>query len=248
MMKTTLNTLAISAALVIGSVTAVAQAGTQQGAGNANSSQNAAGNPYQNSAAPNQAGGSANQASNPNTFTQEEGGRVVQEVRHKLLTLSDYDVFDSLGFGIRGRTIILTGFASRPELKSEAGRSIKEVKGIEGVDNQIKVLPYSPNDDRVRIEVYQRVYGAPQLRKYTSAPVGFGRQPSIALAAGGITQDPPLGYHAIHIIVDNGHVTLTGVVDSKSDADVATLQANSAPGAFSVTNDIQVAGRPAAEK
>jgi hyperosmotically inducible protein len=231
-MKTALGTLVLSAALVVSSGAALAQTGTQQGTG----------------AATNPAGNSEVQANNPNTFTQEEGGRIVQEVRSKLLKLNDYGIFDSLGFGIRGRTIILTGFASRPQLKSEAGRSIKEIKGIEGVDNQIKVLPYSPNDDRIRIEVYRRVYGQPQLRKYTSAPVGFGRMPSVALAAGGITQDPPLGYHAIHIIVDNGHVTLTGVVDSKSDADVATIQANSAPGAFSVTNDIQIAGRPAAEK
>jgi hypothetical protein len=80
------------------------------------------------------------------------------------------------------------------------------------------------------------------LRKYTSGPVGFGEGPSIARAAGGITQDPPLGYHAIHIIVDNGNVILTGVVDSKSDADVAAIQANSTPGVFSVDNDLQVAG------
>lgn len=247
-MKITLSTLALSAALVMSSGAVLAQTEAQPGAGNPIPAQNAPGTSNQNGAATNQAAGSADQASNPNTFTQEEGGRIVQEVRHKLLTLNDYDVFDSLGFGIRGRTIILTGFASRPQLKSDAARSVKEIKGIEGVDNQIKVLPFSPNDDRIRIEVYQRVYGQPQLRKYTSAPVGFGRIPSVALAAGGITQDPPLGYHAIHIIVDNGHVTLTGVVDNKTDADVATIQANSAPGAFSVTNDIHVAGRPAAEK
>lgn len=247
-MKIMLGTLILSGALVMSSGWAAAQASSQPGELSQHSGLGAPPDSYQNGAAPNQTGAPVERGANPGTFTQEEGGRIVQEVRHKLLTLNDYDVFDSLGFGIRGRTIILTGFASRPQLKSEAGKAIKEVKGIDGVDNQIKVLPYSPNDDRIRIEVYQRIYGQPQLRKYTSAPVGFGRQPSIALAAGGITQDPPLGYHAIHIVVDNGHVDLTGVVDSKSDADVAKIQANSAPGAFSVTSNIQVAGQPVGEK
>jgi osmotically-inducible protein OsmY len=62
--------------------------------------------------------------------------------------------------------------------------------------------------------------------------------------AGGITADPPLGYHAIHIIVKNGNVTLFGVVNSKSDADIATMQANSAPGTFKVDNQLAVAGAP----
>ena len=68
------------------------------------------------------------------------------------------------------------------------------------------------------------------------------------MAAGGITQDPPLGYHAIHIIVDNGHVILTGVVDSESDSDVAAIQANSTPGVFSVENDLYIAGGGSAKK
>ena len=135
--------------------------------------------------------------------------------------LPDYDVFDSLRFAIKGKTIILMGYASRPILKSEAENSVKGIEGVESVDNQIKVLPPSPNDDRIRIGVYRRIYTQASLRKYVGSPVGFGRFPSVAMAAGGITQDPPLGYHAIHIIVDNGHVILTGVVDSESDSDVA---------------------------
>jgi hypothetical protein len=115
---------------------------------------------------------------------------------------------------------------------------VKGIEGLEGVDNQIQVLPTSPNDDRIRAAVYRRIYSQPMLRKYTSAPPGFGEGPSVARAAGGITQDPPIGYHAIHIIVDNGNVTLTGVVDSKTDADVASIQANSTPGVFSVDNDL----------
>lgn len=230
---------ALSAAMVLPASLIAAQTTSESAPANANPTPSALTNGNEN-----QATGEANAG----TFTPEEGGRIVQEIQHKLLSLDDYDVFDSLSFGIRGKTIILQGYASRPQLKSEAERAIKSIKGIESVEDKITVLPYSPNDDRIRIGAYQRIYGAPSLRKYTSAPIGFGREPSIALAAGGITNDPPLGFHAIHIIVNNGHIMLTGVVDSKSDADVAAIQANSTPGAFSVSNQLQVAGKQNPEK
>lgn len=188
------------------------------------------------------------QPDNPKTYSQPDAVRIVQEVRKRLLGLSDYGVFDSLSFGIRDRTVILTGFASRPTLKDEAQRTVKSIPGIESVEDQIKVLPYSPNDDQIRMGVYRRVYGQPALRKYSSGSWSFDRFPSVARAAGGITADPPLGFHAIHIIVDNGHVTLKGVVDNESDATIAYVQANSTPGAFSVDNDLVVAGQPAKEK
>ncbi len=66
--------------------------------------------------------------------------------------------------------------------------------------------------------------------------------PSVAAMAGGITNDPPLGFHAIHIIVKNGRVTLFGTVLNKSDSDIANIQANGAPGAFNVQNNLMVQG------
>ena len=182
---------------------------------------------------------------NTNTWSQADAERIVREVRHQLLSLTNYGVFDSLSFGIQGRTIVLRGYASRPQLKSEAERTVKKIEGVAGVNNQIKVLPLSPNDDRIRVGVYQRIYGQPALRKYTGSPVGFGDFGSIARAAGGITVDPPRGYHAIHIIVDRGHVILTGVVDRESDANIASMQANSTPGAFSVDNELMFPGEQA---
>ncbi|RXH54025.1 hypothetical protein GRAN_4994 [Granulicella sibirica] len=181
-------------------------------------------------------------AYNTNTWSQEDATRIVQEVRHKLLSLPNYSVFDSLSFGIQGKTIVLRGYASQPVLKSDAEKTVKGISGVAGVDNQIVVLPNSPNDDRIRIGVYRRIYGQPALRKYSGSPVGFGDFPSVARMAGGITQDPPRGYHAIHIIVNNGHVTLTGVVDQESDANIASMQANSTPGAFSVDNELMFPG------
>ena len=182
------------------------------------------------------------QEDNSSTWNPQLAANIVKQVRDKLTGLSDYGVFDSLRFAFKGKTIVLKGYASRPVLKQEAERVLKGIEGVDGVDNEIQVLPNSPNDDRIRAAVYRRIYSQPMLRKYTGSPVGFGETPSIARAAGGITQDPPLGYHAIHIIVNNGNVILTGVVDSKTDADVASIQANSTPGVFSVDNDLQVAG------
>ena len=100
----------------------------------------------------------AAEQNNPNTWSPQLGAPIVKQVRDKLTSLPDYDVFDSLRFGIKGKTIILMGYASRPILKSEAENSIKGIEGVESVDNQIKVLPPSPNDDRIRIGVYRRIY------------------------------------------------------------------------------------------
>jgi hyperosmotically inducible periplasmic protein len=197
---------------------------------------------YTQNAGSNQQNSSAAEQDNTNTWSPQLGATIVKQVRDKLTGLTDYGIFDSLRFAFKGKTVVLKGYASRPTLKAEAERAVKGIEGIEGVDNEIQVLPTSPNDDRIRASLYRRIYSQPTLRKYSSAPPGFGEGPSIARAAGGITQDPPIGYHAIHIIVNNGNVILTGVVDSKTDADIAAIQANSAPGVFSVENDLQVAG------
>jgi hyperosmotically inducible protein len=176
--------------------------------------------------------------------SQEDTQRIVTEVQKKLAGLSTQSVFDWLTFDIKGGVLTLNGYASRPVLKNDAGRVVKNIQGISSVDNQIKVLPYSPMDDRVRAEVYNRIYTQPSLRKYNANQGTLGRAigpgAGVALAAGGITNSPPMGFHAIHIIVNNGHVTLYGVVLNKSDAEIAGIQANQAPGAFSVTNNLIV--------
>lgn len=180
-------------------------------------------------------------------LSQEDGTRIVGEVRKALTGLSDYGVFDWITFGFRGTTLVLNGYASRPILKDDAGRAVKNIKGLGGVDNQIKVLPLSPNDDRIRAAVYNRVYTQAALRKYNAnqgslaQALGPGGR-SFTMMSGGITNNPPIGYHAIHIIVNNGHVTLYGVVLNQSDATIALMQANSAPGAFSVDNQLVVEG------
>ncbi len=186
------------------------------------------------------------------TWSQDDTMRIVKEVQKKISSLTTYAVFDWITFGIKGKTIVLHGYASRPVLKSDAERAVKSIPGVEGVDNEIQVLPYSPNDDRIRAAVYNRIYTSPSLRMYNANQGSLGRAigpgAGVALAAGGITNTPPLGYHAIHIIVNNGNVTLYGVVNSSTDAAIAGMQANSAPGAFSVNNELVVAGAPKKEK
>jgi len=171
--------------------------------------------------------------------------RIAQEVRKQIVTLPQYGVFDNIHFAIQGGdTVILRGEASRPTLKSGIENSVKRIDGVKTVTNDIDVLPASPNDDRLRATLYGSIYSYPALQKYTSNRGGMNRMPSVARAAGGITNDPPIGYHAIHIIVKNGNVTLTGVVDSDADLAMAGMRANTVPGVFSVDNQLEVAGKP----
>ena len=181
------------------------------------------------------------------TWSQEDTLRIVQEVQKKLAGLTTYSVFDWITFGVQGKTIVLKGYASRPTLKSDAENAVKRIKGVEQVINQIEVLPNSPNDDRIRAAVYNRIYTQPTLAKYNANQGSLARAlgpggRSVALMAGGITNDPPIGFHAIHLIVKNGNVALYGVVNNEMDKTIAGMQANAAPGAFSVDNDLIVQG------
>ena len=173
--------------------------------------------------------------------------QLAEQVRRAIVRDTLYGVFDSLHFEIQGGdTVILRGFASRPTLRSSVERTVRRINGVNTVQNEIEVLPPSPNDDRIRLAVYESIYRFGPLQRYTSNRGGMSRLgPTIARRAGGITNDPPIGFHAIRIIVRNGHVILRGVVDSEADANMAGIRANIVPGVFSVDNDIQVAGRPA---
>src|SRR5262249_16924742 len=113
--------------------------------------------------------------------------------------------------------VTLMGQVTRPTLKSDAEGVVKRLEGVESIDNQIEVLPLSPNDDRVRRAVFRAIYSAPGLDRY-----GFQAVPSI------------------HIIVKNGSVTLEGVVGNKADSDMANLKANGVPGVFGVSNNLQL--------
>jgi hyperosmotically inducible protein len=148
-------------------------------------------------------------------------GRLVQEVRHQLVMLPYYGVFDDIGFNVNGGTVTLVGQVTQPVLKDDAGRVVKRVEGVQNVVNNIEVLPLSPMDDNIRRAVYRAVYGDPAL----STRYGFRALPSI------------------HIIVKNGHVRLEGVVANEGDRNLAGIRANGVPGVFSVENDLKVEGK-----
>jgi hyperosmotically inducible protein len=102
------------------------------------------------------------------TWSQDEGLRIMTEAQKNLARLDHYAVFDWLTLGVRGKTIVLNGYASRPLLKDEADRSLKGIAGVDSLDNQIEILPLSPNDDRIRASAYNRIYTHPALSRYNA--------------------------------------------------------------------------------
>jgi len=144
-------------------------------------------------------------------------GDVNREVRHELVMLPYYSIFDNLSYRVDGGAVTLFGQVTRPTLKSDAENVVKRVEGVSRVINNIEVLPLSPMDNRIRVAEYRAIYGFPSLNRY---------------ALGAL---PP-----IHIIVKNGNVTLQGVVASEADKNTAGIRANGVSGVFSVTNDLRV--------
>jgi hyperosmotically inducible periplasmic protein len=183
------------------------------------------------------------------TVAEKQVLRLAEQVRKQVVSLPEYGVFDWLTFSIQGGdTVTLQGWASRPILKSSAENVVKRIEGVKSVVNNIKELPLSPNDNRIRANLYYRIYGNPTMQMYASAPPRIAAGPwSPATAAGGIVNNPPMGWHAIHLIVDNGNVILEGYVNNESARVIANMAANQTPGVFSVDNRIIVAN-DAAEK
>lgn len=177
---------------------------------------------------------------NRSTLNEQEVIRMARTIQREILTLPEYGVFDGLRFSFKpDGTVVLRGFASRPILKSSAENVTKRVEGVEKVDNQIEVLPLSPADDQVRLRTYVAIYGHPTLSRFNpnrGTPMFMSRISALT----GITNDPPMGNHPVHIIVKNGNVTLEGVLPTTGDRTIAELQANGVFGVFSVTNNIEV--------
>src|SRR3984957_10196956 len=142
---------------------------------------------------------------------------MIKEIRHQLVLLPWYSVFDNLSFRIEGSKVILLAQVVKPTLKSDAEAAVKGVEGVSSVQNDIEVLPNSPMDDQLRRAVYRAIYSEPGLSRYALSAV-----PSI------------------HIIVKNGNVTLEGVADNDTDKNLAGLRANGVPNVFSVTNNLVV--------
>jgi len=145
--------------------------------------------------------------------------QISKEVRHRLRMLPYYGVFDNLAYNVNGGTVTLYGQVVQPITRSDAARSVSRIAGVTRVVNNIEVLPLSSFDDRVRVQTYRSIARTGGLQRYL-----MGTNPSI------------------HIVVNRGHVTLTGVVSNKMDKQLAYVAASRVFGSFSVKNDLQVEG------
>ena len=154
-------------------------------------------------------------ASMPNTPED----RIFKEVRHELLLLPYYSLFDDLEYCVQGRTVTLNGSltSDHSQTKQDAEKAVKRIEGVEQVVNNIKVLPPNPLDEQAREQVYRKLNNAGGLSQYfwEAAP-------------------------SIHIIVDNLHCTLKGYVNTEGDKNLAGITARQVSNLFSVTNDLQV--------
>ncbi|HEY0431200.1 MAG TPA: BON domain-containing protein [Pyrinomonadaceae bacterium] len=148
-----------------------------------------------------------------------QNAHIIREVRHELVTLPYYGVFDWLQFEVRpDNTVILRGQAVRPSTKSDAEARVKDIDGVAKVVNEIEVLPLSPQDNRLRNALYRTIYGmnSPLFRYATQA------------------------VPSIHIIVKNGRATLKGIAATKGDAQLAYIRARGVPGLFEVKNELEI--------
>jgi hyperosmotically inducible protein len=143
--------------------------------------------------------------------------RIQSEVRHNILMLPYYNVFDNITFKVEGYNVTLMGAVTRPTLKSQAGNVVKDIEGVQKVENKIEVLPLSNMDDALRLKLFRAIYWYSALRKYDLSV-----------------------QKSIRIIVKSGHVDLEGVVDTKADKDLVNIRAKGVPGVFSVTNNLRV--------
>jgi hyperosmotically inducible protein len=142
---------------------------------------------------------------------------ISQEVRHQLVLLPWYSVFDNLQYKVDGSVVTLQGQVLLDRTKEDAESRVKRIPGVTKVDNEIEILPVSPNDDRIRHAEYRAIFRDPTLQKYSFGVV----QP-------------------VHIVVKNGHVTLEGAVLNQMDKNLMGIRANGVPGVFSVTNNLRI--------
>jgi hyperosmotically inducible protein len=163
--------------------------------------------------------GTANASTNGAPVNVQSNARLAKQVRHKLLMLPYYGVFDNLAYSIDGSKVTLHGQVVRPSTRTDAARSVSQIEGVSQVINKIQVLPLSSFDDSIRVRTYRALQRTGGLYRYF-----MGSNPSL------------------HIVVDRGNITLTGVVSSKLDKQLAYMTARQVSGAFSVTNALQIEG------
>ena len=168
--------------------------------------------------------------------------KMAEQVERAVLRLRQFSVFDEIGFTIADYAVTLKGVATRPSLKTAAEEAVRKIEGVTNVVNEIEVLPFNRMDDDIRLRVYQAIYWHPWLERYNPSRGGAAR---LAITPNALTQgislDPPIGYHPIHIVVRNGNVRLTGVVNTAGDKALAGMTVLNQPYVLQVENALAVA-------
>lgn len=144
--------------------------------------------------------------------------QIAAKVAHEIRMYPQYSIWDNINIRVNDGNVEIMGQVNQPYKKADFGRLAQHVAGVRSVTNEVEVLPLSTFDDRLRLQVARAIYRDPVLSRY------------------GIQAVPP-----IHIIVDNGHVTLEGVVNNEMEKNVAGIRANGAGLSFGqVTNNLRV--------
>ena len=170
----------------------------------------------------------------------------IDAIRHELLQLPYYGVFDFLAFSYDKGTVTLAGYAYHGTLKHDATRAVKRAPGVDLVIDKVEQLPVSKNDDELRWKTYYAIYRDPFLARY--APGGgllWGHRHSFddgfhAISLRRYPGMEPLGDYPLHIIVRRGIITLLGVLDSEADKTIAGVRAREVAGSFGVENELAV--------
>jgi len=139
----------------------------------------------------------------------ETDAALANSVRHEIVMYGKYSIWDDVGIEVSNGTVHLTGVVTQPYKKADMDRLARNVAGAAQVQDDIRVLPLSPNDDRLRLRIARAIYGDPTMTRYAVEPL-----------------------KPIHILVENGHVTLTGIVASEFDKQIAGTRASTAGMSF----------------
>ena len=153
-----------------------------------------------------------------NSSAPQNDATLSNRVRHEIVMYPYYGIFDNINYRVVNSNVDLSGAVTQPWKKSDLGKSVQQLPGVASVTNELEVLPLSPMDDQLRLQIARAIYRDPSLSRY------------------GIQAVPP-----IHVIVDNGHVTLEGVVNNDLEKQVAGMRASAAGLSFGpVTNNLRV--------
>jgi hyperosmotically inducible protein len=143
---------------------------------------------------------------------------IIKNVRHEIVMYPYYTLWDDISFRVNNGQVELMGAVNQPYKKSDIEKLVQRVPGVTSVTDDLKVLPLSPFDDRLRLQIARSIYGFPALNRYAMDPL-----------------------KPIHIIVENGHVTLTGIVSTDGDKQLAGMRASVVGLSLGqVTNNLQV--------